>query len=84
MNLKSLIKELNKFKKYGDMPVLYMYGNKSELTFVELGRVELVYIPETVEIVDSSFSFKELSEIDFKLTAGEGYTPYILVTEVNL
>lgn len=86
MNVKDLIKKLNKIKKkYDDAPVIYVYGDKPEMSFVELDDIKVLYSKATKdELCDTKFTLSQFEKLEFSKEEKEGYLPYIILTEVNL
>lgn len=86
MNVKELLKNLNKVKKkHDDAPVLYVYGNKTEMTFVEIDDVKVMYSKANKEeLCEKIFTLEQFEQMEFSKEEKEGYNPYIILTEVNI
>ena len=85
--LNELIKKLNKIKKkHGDIPVMYVYSDASELSLANLSEIYLVYTNLNVigtSIVYSA-SIKEGNFISEKIYEPEkhnDFKPIVLITE---
>ena len=84
MKLKLLIKELNKYKKHGDIPVIYIYGDHKEMSYVAIDRVDLFFINERIDIIENKLSpsdFMNLLDTDISKEQKDGYKPYIILSE---
>lgn len=85
--LNELIKKLNKIKKkHGDIPVMYVYGEASELSLANLSEIYLVYT--NIDVLGSSIvysaSIKEdnfISEKNYEPEKHTEYKPIVLITE---
>lgn len=82
MNLKNLMKEMNKVKKLGDdIPVVYMYDSLAETSVVEIDEIKLIYVNDNIidDFVKNKVS--DILSLDAKSTKTEGYSPCIILTE---
>lgn len=85
--LNDIIKQLNKFKKkHGDIPVLYVYGEATELSVANLSTIYLVYTD--LDVVGTSLiyssSIKEsnfISEKEYNSEKHIKFKPVVLITE---
>lgn len=85
--LNELIKKLNKIKKkHGDIPVMYVYSDASELSLANLSEIYLVYT--NLDVFGASLvysaSIKEgnfISEKNYEPEKHTEYKPIVLITE---
>lgn len=87
--LKDLIKQLTTIKKkFGDIPVVYVYGDHREMTLVTITECKLVYtnipIIDTITRIDNKMielcSFISQSVYD-QIDDKSDFKPIVLVTE---
>ena len=85
--LNVLIKKLNKIKKkHGDIPVMYVYSDASELSLANLSEIYLVYT--NLDVFGASLvysaSIKEgnfISEKNYDPEKHIEFKPVVLITE---
>lgn len=82
-----VIKKLNKIKKkHGDIPLVYIYENLSEMTLVSLTEIAVAYTNIDLvgkDIITSSLIKDEnfISEKEYDPSIHVGFSPVVFISE---